>query len=275
MRENRNVVVGRKTAAMLDEDGRVPEDVIEMRSGAFVDPFDLDPELVFIEDVAGGLARISRFTGCSDSYGAEHALIVTSILAMQGHPPLTCLHGEMHDAHEAYLNDVPKPIKRRPEYAFYREACARAQDVIYSALGLPSPTGAEHTVVKHADRLSLFIEARRGLPSRGERWKTSTAELLEEADAFSEKIPPMGWDHVTLGSKFLMTYKILRREAGGWRAFPASASAASSCGTVRSSLGSGRATGSTWDNTARRAGTSNGARGSRRPSRGSAWRRRT
>ena len=215
MKENRVVLVGRKIAAMLDADGRVPPNVIEVKpSGAFVDPFDLDPDLVFIEDVASSLARIARFTGYSDSYGAEHALIVESILCTKKTSPLVRLHGLLHDAHEAYLGDLPRPLKHRPQYAFFREACDRAQVVIYSALGLPTPTAEEAAEVGRADVVSLLVEARRGLPSRGECWRMTTQELVEEADDFALRLRPMGMDHDALEAKFLREYAWLRREAG-------------------------------------------------------------
>lgn len=215
MRENRNVLVGLKTTEMLDADGRVPPTHIEVKpSGAFVDPFDLDPDLVFIEDVASSLARIARFTGYSDSYGAEHALIVESILCANDASALVRLHGLLHDAHEAYLGDVPRPLKYRPQFAFYREACDRAQVVIYRALDLPLPTEDAAAAVKRADELSLLVEARRGLPSRGECWRMATQELVEEADDFAMRFRPMGMDHEELEEKFLWEYRNLRREAG-------------------------------------------------------------
>lgn len=213
MRENRTVLIGRKTAAMLNGDGRVPPNVIEMRSGAFVDPFDLDPELVFIEDVAGQLARISRFTGCSDSYGAEHAMIVEGILEWNRETALTRLHGLLHDAHEAYLGDVPKPLKRKVEYGFYRSACNRAQDRICDALGIPGLIEEDYVAVRRADALSLLIEARRGLPSRGESWRTTTQELIDTADEYAQLIEPMGMDHASLEAKFLTRYAYLRKDA--------------------------------------------------------------
>ena len=214
MRENRTVLIGRKTAAILDEDGRVPEHVIEMRSGAFVDPFDLDPELVFVEDIAHNLARIARFTGCSNTYGAEHALIVESILCAWKRSALERLHGIIHDGHEAYLNDVPRPMKYRPEFAPYRKACDRAQAVICSALGIPVPTTEEAVAVKRADDVSLLVEARRGLPSRGECWGMTTQELVDDADAFALRLRPMGMDHAELEAKILREYAWLREEAG-------------------------------------------------------------
>lgn len=214
MRENRTILIGRKTAAILNADGRVPQNVIEMKSGVFVDPFDLDPDIVFIDDIAHNLARIARFAGCSDTYGAEHALIVESVLTTQGYQPLTRLHGIMHDAHEAYLGDVPKPLKYKPEFTFFRKASDVAQVVIEGALGIPTPTEDEALIVKHADELSLLIEARRGLPSRGECWRITTQDLVEKADEFALRITPKGTNHASLEAEFLHRYTWLRREVG-------------------------------------------------------------
>jgi hypothetical protein len=213
-KESRLQLIGRKLAEIVDDEGKVPSNVIELHSGAFVDPFDLDPELVFVEDIAHNLARIARFTGCSNSYDAEHALIVESILTTCRRSALERLHGILHDGHEAYLNDTPKPVKYRPEYAFYREACDRAQAVIYSGLGLPTPTPGEAAVIKHADNISLLVEARRGLPSRGESWKMTTPELVDEACEWELRLAPTGLSHEELEAKFLREYFYLRREAG-------------------------------------------------------------
>lgn len=209
---NRMVVIGQKIAALLDENGRVPGSYIEMHSGAFVDPFHLDPELVFIEDIAFNLARIARFTGCSGTYGAEHVLIVEGLLARWGHGALVRLHGVVHDAHEAYLNDTPKPLKRRPEYAFYNEACNKAQEVILQALGIPAPTSFQESQVKRADAVSLLIEARRGLPSRGECWPMTTRKLIDLADEYALEVGPAGADHEELEALLLHQYHTLMRE---------------------------------------------------------------
>ncbi len=97
------------------------------KTGKNVDPFDLQPDDVHIDDIAWGLANMPRYAAQTRRvYSvAEHCLLVVSFL--RGHPDIVkmpeplrrkaMLTGLMHDASEAYLLDMPKPLKERfPEY---------------------------------------------------------------------------------------------------------------------------------------------------------------
>lgn len=64
---------------------------------------------------------------------AQHSVIVSSLM---NETPMRALYGLLHDASEAYLGDVPRPLKYHPDYVFYHVAEARLQAVIYDALGL-------------------------------------------------------------------------------------------------------------------------------------------
>ncbi len=214
MKENRTVLIGRKIAAILDEDGRVPPDVIELHSHAFVDPFEMDPELIFIEDIAYHLARIARFGGAADSHVAEHCLIVYAILKARGELHLTCLHGLLHDAHEYVLGDVVSPARRKPEYAFFNTACNRAQRHIYGAFDLPWPTREGTKVIKEADSASAVLEARQGGLGGTESWSCMTQELMDAADEFAFRLDPRGMSHEEAEAEFLRSYYYLRKEAG-------------------------------------------------------------
>lgn len=68
------------------------------------------PEQVRIEDVAHSLAGLPRFTRHTpETYSvAQHSCHVHDVLAGTGHE--AC--GLMHDAPEAYVNDVAAPMKR-------------------------------------------------------------------------------------------------------------------------------------------------------------------
>ena len=76
--------------------------------------FPLDPraEEICIEDIAHALSLLCRYGGhCRTFYSvAEHSLLVES--AMKGDDVRMRLGALMHDAAEAYLVDVPRPIKR-------------------------------------------------------------------------------------------------------------------------------------------------------------------
>jgi hypothetical protein len=116
----------------------------------------LDPreEEVCIEDIAHALSNLCRFTGhVREFYSvAQHSLHVSELC-----PEELALQGLLHDASEAYLNDLNRPLKRSEELRGYREIEARVQEVIARAFGLPG--GRMPVAVKQADDLALAGEA--------------------------------------------------------------------------------------------------------------------
>lgn len=77
-------------------------------------PLDPRPEEVDIQDIAHALGSLCRYTGhCRDFYSvAEHSVEVSKLV-----PPEHALCALLHDAPEAYCNDIARPLKRNmPEY---------------------------------------------------------------------------------------------------------------------------------------------------------------
>lgn len=113
--------------------------VIKTFTGRLVDPFYLTPEDVDIVDIAVALRHINRFNGhtCQPMPVDVHCVEVAEIIEDSGSSYY--MEGLLHDASEAYLCDIPSPIKRRPEMAEYREAEERAQVAIAERYGLVYP----------------------------------------------------------------------------------------------------------------------------------------
>jgi hypothetical protein len=107
-----------------------------------------------IDDIAHSLSQQCRFLGHTDGYYsvAQHSVLVSQIV-----PPEDALWGLLHDAAEAYLCDVPAPIKSAPEMWFYRMAEGKLTVAIATRFGLPQ---AIPDSVKRADRLLLATEFR-------------------------------------------------------------------------------------------------------------------
>ena len=84
-------------------------DWIQTMSGVIFYPLDPRPEEIRIEDIAHALSHQCRFAGhCREFYSvAEHSVRVSREL-----PQEFMLWGLLHDASEAYLVDLPRPIKR-------------------------------------------------------------------------------------------------------------------------------------------------------------------
>ncbi len=78
-------------------------------------PADPQPEEVFIEDIANGLALDCRYAGQGRTdrfYSvAEHSIHMTSYAWDLGWPAPALLATLLHDAAEAYINDLPRATK--------------------------------------------------------------------------------------------------------------------------------------------------------------------
>lgn len=96
-------------------------------------PMDPRADEVFIEDIAHSLAMQCRYAGHGMRFYsvAEH-----SVLIARAAPLEHALWGLLHDASEAYLVDVPRPVKRH--LAGYKEAEDRVTAAITAAFGLPA-----------------------------------------------------------------------------------------------------------------------------------------
>lgn len=83
-------------------------------SGKLVNVIDPDPETIDIHDIAHALANQCRFGGHTKIFYsvAQHSLLVAAKA-----PAKYKLEALMHDAAEAYLIDLPRPVKRLlPDY---------------------------------------------------------------------------------------------------------------------------------------------------------------
>jgi hypothetical protein len=84
-------------------------DWCQTASGAQFWPLDPRPEEVSLTDIATALSNLCRFGGQLDNFYsvAQHSVLVCLSL-----PQHLRAQGLLHDAAEAYLVDVPRPIKR-------------------------------------------------------------------------------------------------------------------------------------------------------------------
>jgi hypothetical protein len=112
------------------------------------------PEEIDIDDVAHALSQMCRFVGHTDGFYsiAQHSVLVSELV-----PHQDALWGLLHDASEAYLCDLPAPIKRDPEMSFYRIAEDRLMRAICRKFGLRPQMPFS---VMAADKLALATEFR-------------------------------------------------------------------------------------------------------------------
>ncbi|MBF0162327.1 MAG: phosphohydrolase [Magnetococcales bacterium] len=113
-------------------------------------PMDARPEEIEIQDIAHSLAMLCRFNGhCRRFYSvAEHSVHVSRVVA-----PAHARWGLLHDAAEAYISDMPQPIKQvLPIFSQYE---AQLMQVIARRFALPLPMP---TAIKQADLQLLATE---------------------------------------------------------------------------------------------------------------------
>lgn len=77
-------------------------------TGLKIHPRDPSPDEITLEDIARGLANTCRFSGqCRRFYSvAQHSVLVSHLV-----PQEHAMQGLMHDAAEAYIGDITRPIK--------------------------------------------------------------------------------------------------------------------------------------------------------------------
>jgi len=129
-------------------------DWCQVYSGGVFWPLDPRADEVRIEDIAHALSMICRFGGHSKSFYsvAQHSVLVSLICGKDD-----ARWGLLHDAAEAYVGDMVRPIKHMPELAGYR----RAESAILSAIAnkFDLPIFPPQSVVR-ADNVLLATEAR-------------------------------------------------------------------------------------------------------------------
>jgi len=174
--------------------GRVG-DWMQTYTGIHFYPQDPRPEEIDIRDIAHALSLQCRYGGHTPVlYSvAQHSVLVANNL-----PQELKLWGLLHDASEAYLVDLPRPVKRFSNIGTeYKKVEERLMKVICSKYNLSWPEPPE---VKHIDNLVLVTEARdlMGNPS----------DWTKYGDPLPEVIKP--WDSETAWTAFM----ILAEELG-------------------------------------------------------------
>lgn len=158
---------------------------IQCSTGTPFYPLDPREEEIFIEDIARGLSQQCRFTGQTNRFYsiAQHSIAVSYIV-----PPGLALRGLLHDASEAYLCDIARPLKRLPYMEEYRRVERNLQDTIYRRYKIAGPDSPE---LHDADARALGAEALELMSplTRPEEWAWATG-IASSLSIFREYMPP-------------------------------------------------------------------------------------
>ena len=161
----------------------LPEIIVEngswilTRSGRHLDFQNPDPAEIAIKDIVVSLARDCRFSGQTrEPYSvAQHSVLVSRIV-----PEAFALEALLHDATEAFIKDLPSPLKGMlPEYSRIERTLDRA---IRRKFGLPGEMSAP---VHRADLILLATEKRDLMPEDSCDWP-----ILEGVEPLPDRIDP-------------------------------------------------------------------------------------
>jgi uncharacterized protein len=145
--------------AVPDHAPPAPGPYLQTVSGRWVNPFEPDPQQLDAGDIARALANQCRFGGhCRVFYSvAQHSVIVSELVEQRGGDTEDAFAALMHDASEAYLGDMPHPLKHRsPLGAAFKAAEEPLEQAIRDRFRI-KPDVPE---IKRADRALLATERR-------------------------------------------------------------------------------------------------------------------
>lgn len=138
-------------------------------------PMDPRSDEVFIEDIAHSLSMQCRYAGhCLRFYSvAEHCVLIARRVLSEGFDPYVALAGLLHDAPEAYLVDVLRPVK--PFLPGYKEAERRVWNAVAQRFRLAQD---DYPIIVHeADHRILGDERAQNMRPTDDDWPLANNPL--------------------------------------------------------------------------------------------------
>lgn len=172
-------------------------------SGHYFNFLQPDPATIQIEDIAQGLSKVCRFAGQSRAFYsvAQHSVLVSFLVEDLGDPD-AALAGLLHDAAEAYIGDVTRPLKQLlPDY---RRIEKRIEASVFARFGLPADLPAS---VKHADLVMLATEQRDFMAPHDDPWY-----CIEGIKPLPFELSTLTPDHAC--ERFMLRFEELTRKGG-------------------------------------------------------------
>lgn len=173
---------------------------IQVYGGAKVYPFALAPHDLDIDVIAHSLSQQCRYAGHTRWFYsvAQHSVLVSRLC-----PPDLALAGLLHDAAEAYLQDMVKPIKDLPCMMDYRVA----ERIANASIEKRWEVDIHAEAVCRADRVAMATEVRDLMQPVQPAWREWLTEQPDRSPIECEY-------HTTSEAAFLNRFKMLT--GGGW-----------------------------------------------------------
>lgn len=168
---------------------------ILMINGKYFNFTDPDSAEYDIYVIAHALSNVCRFAGHTVDYYsvAQHSVLVSRIV-----PPEYALMGLLHDAPEAFIHDITKPLKII--LSDYQAIEKRVEKSVFKHFHLPPKL---HPEIKKADLIALQTERRDLMPAApSKEW-----ERLKGVEPWPEIINP--WAPRSAQGEFMLRYKEL------------------------------------------------------------------
>jgi hypothetical protein len=150
---------------------------------------------VKLDDIAHHLSLLNRFCGATRRpYSvAEHSLVVSDLARHEGHSAVVQFAALMHDAHEAYINDMSSPVKaaldRIDRAGTWTRFERRHKQHLRAHFGLTETFEKHGALIRYYDLVVLATERRDLLP--WSREKNAPWAILR--DGMPDAIKPADW----------------------------------------------------------------------------------
>ena len=155
-------------------------------------PKESDINVAFIAQV---LSRIPRFNGLTGNYGAysvaQHCVIGAKAIYCATEDWKLAFRFLLHDAHEAFLGDITRPVQKCFGSDFCRQLDSKKNkwdEVIYRKFGLTPPAPSDKEDPIHVmDDLMLAYEFQKFFPQHLKQWPDNEI-IISPEEKFNKPI---------------------------------------------------------------------------------------
>lgn len=162
-------------------------------SGRKFDPMKITPEDVYLEDIAHALSLLCRGGGQLKWFYSvgQHSLNCAKEARARGWSDRIVKACLLHDASEAYISDIIRPVKVHLQN--YLEIESMIMNAIWQKFGLGDLTDEEHRMWKQIDNEILELELKTLLDGEKDR----SVPLLSSSPDLDER------DYLSIESEFI------------------------------------------------------------------------